>query len=48
MQIWTITISQPDSDKYLEFEMESETKPTDSEVIDMLEIFVGGEDDVKY
>jgi hypothetical protein len=47
MPTWTITIYQPDTDKYLEFDMDSDNKPTDSEVIDQLEIFVGAEDDVR-
>lgn len=47
METWTVTIYQPDSDKYLEFDMESETKPTDSEVLGQLEIFVGAVDEVQ-
>ncbi len=47
MPTWTITIYQPDTDKYLEFDMDSDTKPTEADVLEQIEIFVGAEDEVK-
>ena len=47
MTTWTITIYQPDNDKYLEFYLYSDTKPTEADVLEHIEIFVGAEDDVR-
>jgi hypothetical protein len=46
MTTWTITLYQPDNDKYLEFDLESDTKPTEADVLEHIEIFVGAQDNV--
>ena len=46
MTTWTITIYQPDNDKYLEFDLDSDTKPTETDVLEHIEIFVGAQEEV--
>lgn len=40
MPTWTILLYNPDEDKSMEFQMDSDTEPTNSEILDQLDIFV--------
>jgi hypothetical protein len=40
MTRWTIFLYHPNEDKSIEFQLDSEKEPTDSEILNELEIYV--------